>query len=120
MGELKNDIQFLPGVGPKRAALIKNELEIHTLEDLLQRVGQGILVTGFNGGNSNPATGNFSYGIEGFYFENGHIVHPVREMLITGNFLGLWGGLLASADDARSCLSKRIPSLAFQNVDVSA
>lgn len=91
-----------------------------TLEDLLQRVGQGILVTGFNGGNSNPATGNFSYGIEGFYFENGHIVHPVREMLITGNFLGLWGGLLASADDARSCLSKRIPSLAFQNVDVSA
>ncbi len=35
MGELKNDIQFLPGVGPKRAALIKNELEIHTLEDLL-------------------------------------------------------------------------------------
>ena len=35
MGELKNDIQFLPGVGPKRAALIKRELGINTLEDLI-------------------------------------------------------------------------------------
>ena len=35
MGELKNDIQYLPGVGPKRALLLKNELEIFTLEDLI-------------------------------------------------------------------------------------
>lgn len=35
MGELKNDIQFLPGVGPKRAALIKRELGINTLDELL-------------------------------------------------------------------------------------
>ena len=35
MGELTNDIQFLPGVGPKRAALIKRELDIHTLEGLI-------------------------------------------------------------------------------------
>ena len=91
-----------------------------TLEDLLKKAGSGILVTGFNGGNSNPATGNFSYGIEGFYFENGRCVHPVRELLMTGNFLSLWSGLLAIADDARPCLSKLIPSLAFTNVDISA
>ena len=91
-----------------------------TRQDLLERVGNGILVTGFNGGNSNPATGNFSYGIEGFLFENGQPVHPVRELLITGDFLSLWSNLMATADDARSCLSKRIPSLAFENVDVSA
>ena len=35
MGELDTDIQFLPGVGPKRALLIKRELEINTLEDLI-------------------------------------------------------------------------------------
>ncbi|MBO6169122.1 MAG: ATP-dependent DNA helicase RecG [Bacteroidales bacterium] len=35
MGELKSDIQFLPGVGPKRALLLKRELEINTLEDLI-------------------------------------------------------------------------------------
>ena len=91
-----------------------------TREDVLRKAGDGILVTGFNGGNSNSATGNFSYGIEGFLVQGGKIVHPVREMLITGNFLTLWGNLLAVADDARPCLSKLIPTLAFKDVDFSA
>ena len=94
--------------------------ECCTLEQVLEKVGNGILVTGFNGGNSNPATGNFSYGIEGFYIQNGKRVHPVREMLITGNFLTLWSNLLLVADDARPCLSKLVPTLAFTNVDFSA
>ncbi len=94
--------------------------ECRTLEQVLEKVGNGILVTGFNGGNSNPATGNFSYGIEGFYIQNGKRVHPVREMLITGNFLTLWSNLLLVADDARPCLSKLVPTLAFTNVDFSA
>ena len=91
-----------------------------TQEEVLAQVGEGILVTGFNGGNSNPATGNFSYGIEGFVIKDGKRMHPVREMLITGNFLTLWNNLLAVADDARPCLSKLVPTLAFKNVDFSA
>jgi PmbA protein len=91
-----------------------------TQEEILAKVGDGILVTGFNGGNSNPATGNFSYGIEGFVIKDGKRVHPVREMLITGNFLTLWNNLVAVADDARTCLSKLVPTLVFQNVDFSA
>ena len=91
-----------------------------TLDELLEATGDCILVTGFNGGNSNPVTGNFSYGIEGFLVRGGKKVHPVRELLITGNFLQLWNNLVATADDARPCLSKLIPSLAFTNVDISA
>ncbi|MBR5257181.1 MAG: TldD/PmbA family protein [Bacteroidales bacterium] len=91
-----------------------------TREDLLCKVGNGILINGFNGGNSNPSTGNFSYGIEGFAFENGQITHPVREMLVTGNFIDLWNNLIATADDARLCMSKIIPTLAFQNIDCNA
>lgn len=91
-----------------------------TREDLLRKVGNGILITGFNGGNSNPSTGNFSYGIEGFAFENGRITHPVREMLVTGNFIDLWNHLIATADDARLCMSKIIPTLAFRNIDCNA
>ena len=91
-----------------------------TQQDVLDKVKDGILVTGFNGGNSNPATGNFSYGIEGFLIKDGKRVHPVREMLITGSFLNLWSQLLAAADDARPCLSKLVPTLAFKNVDFSA
>ena len=91
-----------------------------TREDLLRKVGNGILITGFNGGNSNPSTGNFSYGIEGFAFENGRVTHPVREMLVTGNFIDLWNQLIATADDARLCMSKIIPTLAFSNIDCNA
>ena len=91
-----------------------------TRDDLLRKIGDGILITGFNGGNSNTSTGDFSYGIEGFAFENGHITHPVREMLVTGNFIDLWNHLVATADDARLCMSKLIPTLAFQKIDCNA
>ena len=86
---------------------------------ILERCGSGILVTDFNGGNSNPATGNFSYGVEGFLFEDGRIVRPVSGMLMTGSFLDLWSRLLAAGDDARPCSTKLIPTLAFAEVDFS-
>ena len=86
---------------------------------ILRRCGNGILVTDFNGGNSNPVTGDFSYGIEGFLFEDGRIVRPVSGMLMTGNFLDLWSRLLAAGDDARPCQTKLIPTLAFAEVDFS-
>ena len=91
-----------------------------TREDLMRKVGSGILITGFNGGNSNTSTGDFSYGIEGFAFADGRITHPVREMLVTGNFIDLWNNLVATADDARLCMSKLIPTLAFENTDCNA
>ena len=88
-------------------------------EELMRLCSEGILVTDFNGGNSSGVTGDFSYGVEGFLFRKGAIVKPVSGMLITGNFLTLWQNLLASGDDARPCMSKLIPTLAFGNVDFS-
>ncbi len=88
-------------------------------EELLAKCGDGILVTGFNGGNCNSATGDFSYGVEGFEFKDGKILGPINEMLITGNFLRLWSNLLYVADDTRPCMSKLIPSVAFADVDFS-
>ena len=87
---------------------------------IMNLVGEGILVTDFNGGNSNPATGDFSFGIEGFLFKDGAIVHPVREMLITGNLKELWNNLIAAGNDSRLCMSKLIPTLAFSNVSFSS
>jgi PmbA protein len=85
----------------------------------MRRCGEGILVTGFNGGNSNAATGDYSFGVEAFAFKDGRITHPVREMLITGNLVDLWNHFMAAGDDARPCKSKLIPTLAFENVDFS-
>ena len=88
-------------------------------EGLARTLEKGIMVTGFNGGNCNPTTGDFSYGIEGFLIENGKITKPVYEMNISGNMLTLWSNLVEIGNDARQTSRRRIPSLLFDNVDFS-
>jgi PmbA protein len=91
-----------------------------SLKDILAICGNGIYVTGFNGGNCNPVTGDFSFGIEGFAFSKGKITHPVKEMLITGNMMTLWNSLIAAGSDARTSSRWQIPTLAFEDVSFSA
>lgn len=90
---------------------------ISSLDYILRQSGSGILVTGFNGGNSNPVTGAFSFGIEGFRFENGEILYPISEMLITGDILSLWTKSLFAGNDPLGSLRWQVPTLAFEDVD---
>ena len=103
----------------KSDALSFEEKEL-SLEDILRISANGILVTGFNGGNCNPVTGDFSYGVEGFAFSKGKITHPVREMLITGNMLELWNSVTAVGTDSLSSARWQVGSLAFENISFSA
>lgn len=103
----------------KDEALSLEEKDL-SLKDILRRCANGILVTGFNGGNCNPATGDFSYGVEGFAFSKGKITHPVREMLITGNMIELWNSLTAVGTDSLSSARWQVGSLAFENISFSA
>ena len=45
---------------------------------------------GFQRGNSNSTTGDFSYGVEGFLIEKGKLTQPISEMNATGNMISLW------------------------------
>lgn len=89
------------------------------LEQTLAGLDRCILVTDFNGGNCNPTTGDFSYGIEGFLYEHGVIVQPVSGMNITGNMFTLWQNLVEVADDADPYERMLIPSLVFEDVAFS-
>ena len=89
------------------------------LHGLVAGVDRGILVTGFNGGNSNSSTGDFSYGIEGFLIEKGKLTLPLSEMNVTGNMITLWNSLAETGNDPRLDSSWRIPSLVFEGVDFS-
>lgn len=99
---------------------LKLEENTLNLEDILTVCGKGIYVTGFNGGNCNSVTGDFSFGIEGFYFENGMKRYPIKPMVITGNIIDLWNNLIAAGNDARPCTRWQIPSVAFADVSFSA
>jgi PmbA protein len=109
----------LPLTMPKVARLPEGVPPQADRQTLMEAMGDGILITDFCGGNSNPATGDFSYAIQGYRFKDGKIAYPVREMLITGNIVDLWSRLLAAGDDARRCRAKLTPTLAFDAVDFS-
>lgn len=80
---------------------------------------RGILVTGFNGGNSNPAAGNFSLGVRGFWVEGGRRVRPLVEMNLSGNHVDFWKGLVELGNDPNPYSPTRSPSLRFEKVQFS-
>jgi PmbA protein len=84
--------------------------------ELVAEVKDGMLVTGFLGGNSNGTTGDFSLGVQGFRIRNGQIAEPVSEMNISGNHLELWKRLAAVGNDPYLYSSMRTPTLVFDGV----
>ena len=100
-------------------SILMMEMGDRDVNGLIADIDKGILITGFNGGNSNSTTGDFSYGVEGFLIENGKLTQPISEMNVTGNFIELWKNLKAIGNDTLNSSSWKIPSLAFDNVDFS-
>jgi PmbA protein len=97
-------------------SILTMNLGNRNFDQILASVDKGIWVTGFNGGNSNSTTGDFSFGIEGFLIENGKAVKPVNEMNITGNLPTLWSHVLEVGNDPRINSGWRIPCVLFDKV----
>jgi PmbA protein len=89
------------------------------LDQLLGDLDEAILLTAFLGGNANPATGDFSFGIAGFLVRAGVIERPISEMNITGSHQTLWHDLREVGADIFPYSSIRTPSLVFDDVQVS-
>ena len=101
------------------ASVLTCEHGSRNFEQMLASLDRAIWVTGFNGGNSNSTTGDFSFGIEGFLIEKGKVVKPINEMNITGNLLTVWKNLIETGNDPRLISSWRIPSVLFDKVSFS-
>jgi PmbA protein len=87
--------------------------------ELLSDIGDGVLVTGFLGGNSNGTTGDFSLGVKGFRVRGGAVAEPVGEMNLSGNHLELWKRLSAVGNDPYPYSSMRTPTLVFNGVQIA-
>lgn len=90
-----------------------------SMAQMVQSLEKGILVTGFNGGNCNSSSGDFSFGVEGFLIENGICVQPISEMNITGNMLQLWSQVAEIGNDPKMNSAYQIPSVMFDGVGFS-
>lgn len=115
---LSNKLNMAPTISSPNSIILPKNDGIST-EQIMKNIGKGILITGFNGGNSNPVTGDFSYGIEGFYFEDGIKLYPIKESNITGNFISLWANNIFIGNDPIKFYKWQIPGLAFADIDIS-
>ncbi len=59
-----------------------------TPEDLISSIDRGLYAVSFGGGQVEPATGDFVFGVsEGYLIENGRVTAPVRGATLIGNGL---------------------------------
>jgi PmbA protein len=88
-------------------------------DGILAEVGEGILVTSWLGGNANPTTGDFSFGMRGHRVEGGVLGEPVSEMNVTGNYLELLQRLSLVGNDPVPWSAFRCPTLVFDDIQFS-
>lgn len=84
-----------PGVGGHNVHLAPGSLD---QAGLMSQAGSGLLVTGMFGPSLNPNTGDWSAGVNGFWFENGEIAYPVSEVTVAFNLVEAYGRLVPGAD----------------------
>jgi PmbA protein len=68
-------------------------------DELLRRMGTGLLVTELIGFGVNGVTGDYSRGAAGFWVEGGEIAYPVEEITIAGNLKTMFTDIAAVGSD---------------------
>ena len=69
------------------------------LQELMQGMGSGLLVTELMGQGVNPITGDYSRGAAGFWVEDGEIAYPVDGITIAGNLKAMFAAIEAVGSD---------------------
>ncbi|WP_227285753.1 TldD/PmbA family protein [Boseongicola sp. H5] len=87
-------------------------------EDLLAQMGTGLLITSMIGASINPTTGDYSRGASGFWVEKGQIAYPVNECTVAGNLRNMLRTIVP-ANDARTHLSRVVPSLLVEGLTIA-
>ena len=87
-------------------------------EELIGEMGTGLLITSMIGSSINPTTGDYSRGASGFWVENGEIAYAVNECTVAGNLREMLLSM-TPANDARSHLSRVVPSLLIEGMTLA-
>ncbi len=93
----KLGMQSTGHAGGVHNARIENTGE--SLQQLMERIERGLIVTELMGQGSNPVTGDYSRGAAGYWVEDGEIAYPVSEFTIAANLRDMFSGLLAVGGD---------------------
>ena len=88
-------------------------------DELLRRMGRGLLVTEVMGQGVNLVTGDYSRGASGFWIENGEIAHPVEEVTVAGKLRDVFRRVAAVGSDVDTRGNIQCGSLLVEELTVA-
>ena len=93
----------------------------HSFADLVSSQTEVIVITDLMGmAGFRAASGDFSIPVQGFLYEHGQVKVPLKDFLISGNILELFGGVEAVGHDVLSPVGDTVcPSLLIHDVNIS-
>lgn len=89
------------------------------LDDMLQKMGKGLLITELMGQGVNILTGDYSRGASGFWVEDGKIQYPVDEVTIAGNLKDMFASITAVGNDINPNMATRCGSVLIDQMMIA-
>lgn len=90
-----------------------------SLEQLIRRMGRGLLVTELMGQGVNLITGDYSRGASGYWVEGGEIRYPVEEITIAGNLREMFMNIVAIGNDSLTRGSRTSGSILIDGMTIA-
>ncbi|HMK60366.1 MAG TPA: TldD/PmbA family protein [Dissulfurispiraceae bacterium] len=111
----------IPSVGPNNIFLEAVSEEYRKdISGLLGIVDEGIYITETMGMHTvNPISGEYSVGVTGIKIDKGAHAHPIKEAVISGNILNLFGNIVMIGDEPRFYGNIKSSHLLVEDIDIS-
>jgi len=85
---------------------------------MLRMLGTGLVVTEFQGGKTDPASGNWTQAVKGLWIEGGEIVHAVTDVTLAGQMPAMLNGIRAVGHDVERQGALRTGSILVDDMQV--
>jgi len=91
-----------------------------SLTELIETMGDGLIITHLMGSGVNLLTGDYSRGASGFLVRQGKVVHPVAEITLAGQLRDLYRNIIDIADDVDIRSNIRTGSILLKQMMVAS
>ncbi|MEG3092126.1 TldD/PmbA family protein [Sphingomonas sp. PB1R3] len=87
-------------------------------EAMLRRLGTGLVVSQFQGGKTDPASGNWTQAVRGLWVEDGRVVHAVNDVTLASTMDAMLNGIRAVGSDVERLGSIRTGAILIDDMQV--
>ncbi len=91
-----------------------------SLDELIANTSRGVLLGRFSGGHPNAALDFSGIAKNSFYIQDGKILHPLSETMVSGNLMALLMNVRDLSTEAYNLGGWRLPYLAASGVTISS